>query len=73
MLYQTTVNSLTIKACTFGDMVYYFRVKEDLTHLQAAKKVAEICDFLNTDFGCEYRKGKPTGQELYDAKYAPGN
>ncbi len=69
MLYQTTVNCLTMKACTFRDMVYYFRVKDDLTYLQAAKKVAEICDFLNTDFDCEYRKGKPTGQELYDKKY----
>ena len=66
---QTTINNLTIIACSFTDLVYYFRVKDDLTYKQASKKVEEICDFLNTDFGCQYRKGKPTGQELYDAKY----
>jgi len=69
----STVNNLTIKACTFTDLVYYYRVRDDLTHKEAKKKVEKICDFLNTDFGCSYRKDKPTGWDLYQSKYGKEN
>ena len=66
---KTTINNLTIKACSHTDLVYYYRAKYGYTFEKAVKEVDKICDFLNTDFGCAYRQGKPTGQELYDAKY----
>jgi|TARA_R110001583_G_C5448860_1_gene390667 hypothetical protein len=67
-----TINNLTIKACSYTDLVYYYRAKYGYTYLKAVKEVDKICNFLNTDFGCHYRKSKPTGQDLYDAKYGGG-
>lgn len=68
-----TINRLTIKAATYTDLVYYYRANHGYSYEKATKEVDKLCDFLNTDFGCSYRENKPTGQELYDAKYGKRN
>ena len=66
---KLVIDNLTIKHCSFTDLVYYYRVKDGLTHKEASKKVKKICDFLNTDFGCSYRKDKLTGLQYLEKEY----